>query len=48
MPISFDHTIIVSQNSSASAEFFRHVFDVPEAPSWGPFVNVQLGDGTLI
>ncbi|KQU30972.1 VOC family protein [Rhodococcus fascians] len=48
MSVSFDHTIIAAKNSSASAAFFRELFDLPEAPSWGPFVNVQLTDGTLI
>ncbi|WP_072807428.1 VOC family protein [Rhodococcoides yunnanense] len=48
MSISFDHTIIVSKDRSASALFFRDLFDLPEAQSWGPFLNVQLTDGTLI
>ena len=48
MSISFDHTIIAAKNSAASAAFFRELFALPEAPSWGPFVNVQLTDGTLI
>ncbi|MDI9897243.1 VOC family protein [Rhodococcus sp. IEGM 1381] len=48
MSISFDHTIIFAQNSSDSAAFFREMFALPEAASWGSFVNVQLTDGTLI
>ncbi|MDI9925222.1 VOC family protein [Rhodococcus sp. IEGM 1341] len=48
MSISFGHTIIVAKNSAASAEFFCTLFALPEAPSWGPFVNVQLTDGILI
>ncbi|MEK8072234.1 VOC family protein [Rhodococcoides navarretei] len=48
MSISFDHTIIVAKNSSDSAAFFRELFALPEAPSWGPFVNVQLTDGALV
>ncbi|AMY51443.1 VOC family protein [Rhodococcus sp. 05-2254-5] len=48
MSISFDHTIIVAKSSSDSAAFFRELFALPEAPSWGPFVNVQLTDGTLV
>lgn len=48
MSISFDHTIIVSKDRTASALFFRTVFDLPAAQSWEPFINVQLPDGTLI
>lgn len=48
MTIKFDHTIVVSNDRSISATFFRSLFDLPEAPSWGPFTNVQLSDGTLI
>ncbi len=48
MTITFDHTIVVSKDRSVSAAFFRSLFDLPEAPSWGPFTNVQLSDGALI
>ncbi|MDJ0362235.1 VOC family protein [Rhodococcus sp. H29-C3] len=48
MTITFDHTIVVSKDRSVSAAFFRWLFDLPEAPSWGPFTNVQLSDGALI
>ncbi|MGB7384126.1 VOC family protein [Rhodococcus sp. KRD197] len=48
LSISFDHTIIVSKDRTESASFFRRIFDLPEAPSWGFFLNVQLTDGTLV
>lgn len=48
LSIAFDHTIIVSKDHTESARFFRELFDLPEAESWGPFLNVQLDDGTLI
>ncbi|OZF54486.1 glyoxalase [Rhodococcus sp. 14-2470-1b] len=48
MCVAFDHTIVVSKDRAASASFFRSLFDLPEAPSWGPFTNVQLSDGSLI
>ncbi|GAA3895241.1 VOC family protein [Streptomyces gulbargensis] len=48
MPVSFDHTIIVSKNREESARFFRDLLECPAAPSWGPFLNVQLDDGTLL
>ncbi|MFT3796942.1 hypothetical protein [Microbacterium sp.] len=30
------------------AEFYRDLLEADEAPSWGPFVNVQLADGVLL
>lgn len=48
MSISFDHLIIVSRHHLESSKFFRDLFALPEAESWGPFSNVQLDDGTLI
>lgn len=48
MPVTFNHTIIASRNREESARFFRELLELPEAPSWGPFLNVQLTDGVLI
>ncbi|MBB4686176.1 VOC family protein [Amycolatopsis jiangsuensis] len=48
MSISFNHTIIAAKDRAESAKFFRTLFEVPEAPSWGPFTNVQLPDGVLL
>jgi len=48
MPVSFNHTIIASKNREESARFYRELFELPEAPSWGPFTNVQLNDGVLL
>jgi catechol 2,3-dioxygenase-like lactoylglutathione lyase family enzyme len=48
MSVSFNHTIVVSADRAASAVFYRELFELPEAPSWGPFVNVQLSDGVLL
>ena len=48
MPASFNHTIIAAKDRQASARFFRELLEVPEAPSWGPFTNVQLNDGVLL
>ncbi|MET4050654.1 hypothetical protein ABIB34_004432 [Rhodococcus sp. UYP5] len=44
----FDHMIIVTKDRESAATFFRCLFDLPEAPSWGPFLNVQLSDGTFL
>ncbi|MEU0403139.1 hypothetical protein ABZ318_23460, partial [Streptomyces sp. NPDC006197] len=48
MAVTFNHTIIASKNRDESARFFRELLELPEAPSWGPFLNIQLADGVLI
>ncbi|MFJ7984129.1 VOC family protein [Streptomyces sp. NPDC096351] len=48
MAVTFNHTIIAAKDRHASARFFRELLELPEAPSWGPFVNVRLADGVLI
>lgn len=46
--VSFNHTIIAAKDRHESAKFYRDIFELPEAPSWGPFLNVQLDDGVLL
>ncbi|MFB6631118.1 VOC family protein [Streptomyces sp. NPDC056362] len=48
MAVTFNHTIIASKDREASARFFRELLEIPEAPSWGPFRNIQLADGVLL
>ncbi|MGP2436784.1 VOC family protein [Streptomyces sp. JW3] len=48
MPATFTHTIIAAKDRQESARFFRELLEVPEAPSWGPFTNIQLNDGVLL
>ncbi|MEU2117492.1 VOC family protein [Streptomyces sp. NPDC016459] len=48
MAVTFNHTIIAAKDRHESATFFRELLELPEAPSWGPFLNVQLADGVLI
>ncbi|MFE5830953.1 VOC family protein [Streptomyces sp. NPDC056488] len=48
MAVTFNHTIVAAKDRHESARFFRELLELPEAPSWGPFVNVQLPDGVLI
>src|SRR4051794_25163637 len=48
MSATFNHTIIASRDRVESARFYRTVFELREAPSWGPFTNVQLSDGVLL
>ncbi|PZT74729.1 MULTISPECIES: VOC family protein [unclassified Streptomyces] len=48
MPVSFNHTIIAAKDRHESARFFRDLLELDEAPSWGPFVNIQLEHGVLL
>ncbi|MEV5820854.1 VOC family protein [Micromonospora haikouensis] len=48
MPVTFNHTIIAARDRAESARFFRQLLELPEAPSWGPFTNIQLTDGVLL
>jgi catechol 2,3-dioxygenase-like lactoylglutathione lyase family enzyme len=48
LPVTFNHTIIPARDRDESARFFRELFELPEAPSWGPFTNVQLDEGVLL
>jgi catechol 2,3-dioxygenase-like lactoylglutathione lyase family enzyme len=48
MTVSFNHTIIAAKDRNESALFFREIFELPEAPSWGPFTNVMLEGGVLL
>jgi catechol 2,3-dioxygenase-like lactoylglutathione lyase family enzyme len=48
MTVTFNHTIIAAKDSNESALFFRELLELPEAPSWGPFTNIQLTDGVLL
>ncbi|MTD13280.1 VOC family protein [Nakamurella sp. YIM 132087] len=48
MTITFNHTIIAAIDRHASATFYREVLEARDAPSWGPFLNVQLDEGVLL
>ncbi|MEY9872464.1 catechol 2,3-dioxygenase-like lactoylglutathione lyase family enzyme [Streptacidiphilus sp. MAP12-33] len=48
MPATFNHTIVASTDRHASARFYRELLELAEAPSWGPFTNLQLSDGVLL
>ena len=48
MPASFNHTIVASLNSAESAAFYRDILEISDAPSWGPFTNLQFDDGFLL
>jgi catechol 2,3-dioxygenase-like lactoylglutathione lyase family enzyme len=48
MAVTFNHTIIAAKDRGESARFYRWLFEVPEAPSWGVFTNIQLDQGVLL
>jgi catechol 2,3-dioxygenase-like lactoylglutathione lyase family enzyme len=48
MAASFNHTIIAATDRAASARFYRELLEVPDAPSWGLFTNIQLDHGVLL
>lgn len=39
---------IASTDPAEMAEFYRDLLEADEAPSWGPFVNLQIADGVLL
>lgn len=48
MTITFNHTIIASRDRTESARFYRELFELADAPSWGFFTNLALDDGVLL
>jgi catechol 2,3-dioxygenase-like lactoylglutathione lyase family enzyme len=46
MTARFNHTIIAAKSRRESVEFYRHVLEADDAPSWGPFENLRL-DGDV-
>jgi catechol 2,3-dioxygenase-like lactoylglutathione lyase family enzyme len=48
MPATFNHTIIASNDRSASAKFYRELIEASAAPSWGPFTNILLDGGVML
>jgi catechol 2,3-dioxygenase-like lactoylglutathione lyase family enzyme len=48
MPARFNHTIIASIDTAEMAAFYRGILEADDAPSWGPFRNLQIADGVLL
>ncbi|MFI1991898.1 VOC family protein [Actinoplanes sp. NPDC020271] len=48
MPATFNHTIIAAKDRNESAALYRELLEAADAPSWGLFTNLQLGDGVLL
>ena len=45
MPVEFNHTIVLANDSKASAEFLASVLDLPPPRKWGPFQVVATANG---
>jgi catechol 2,3-dioxygenase-like lactoylglutathione lyase family enzyme len=48
MPARVNHTIIAAKSRHESAEFYRHLLETDDAPSWGPFENLRLDGDVLL
>ncbi|MGN2641176.1 VOC family protein [Nocardia takedensis] len=48
MSARFNHTIIAAKDRNESAAFFRDIFELADAPSWGVFTNLLCEDGVLL
>lgn len=48
MTARFNHTIIASTDPAEMAAFYRDLLEATDLPSWGPFVNVGIGDGAML
>lgn len=48
MTAHFNHTIIAATDASETARFYLDLLEAEEAPSWGPFTNIQIADGVLL
>ena len=45
MPVEFNHTIVWSRDSKASADFFAEILGLPKPRKWGPFQVVTTVNG---
>lgn len=48
MTARFNHTIIAATDPTEMAAFYRDLLEAEQAPSWGPFTNLQIADGVLL
>lgn len=44
MPIALNHTIVYSRDKQEGAAFLTDLFGLPSAPTWGPFVTVEMAN----
>ncbi|MFW0783786.1 VOC family protein [Gordonia sp. CPCC 206044] len=48
MTAHFNHTIIAATDPARSAAFHRDILEATDAPSWGVFTNIVIGDDVLL
>ena len=48
MPATFNHTIVWSRDSKASASFLSGILGLPAPRRWGPFEVVTTGNGVNV
>lgn len=48
MTAHFNHTIIATRDPEGLASFYRDLLEAEEAPSWGVFQNLTIGNGVLL
>ena len=48
MTVEFNHTIVWSRDSGASATFLAQILGLPEPNRWGPFQVVATGNGVNV
>lgn len=48
MSIDFNHTIVWSRNSKASATFLANILGLPPPKKWGPFEVVTTANGVNV
>lgn len=48
MTAQFNHTIIAANSAETSARFYRDLLEARDAPTWGPFINLELDGGVLL
>ena len=48
MAVKLNHTIVHSKDPRAAAEFFAGVFGLPKPKPFGPFLDVEVGNGVTL
>lgn len=48
MAITFNHTIVHARDQHEAATFFTHIFGLPPAKAYGPFLSVDLANGVTL
>jgi hypothetical protein len=48
MPVDFNHTIVWTHDSEASARFLAGILGLPAPNKWGPFQIVTTGNGVNV